>query len=84
MGRIKRDLPELDEIDKIIGRNLRKIRKLRGMTQYELSEPLNQGRYFASKVECGRKRLQLAEAIILCRELDLSITDFVEIIKEDL
>lgn len=52
------------EIDRVIGRALRNIRKKRGLTQEDVAKALHTSQAFVSKIETGKRSLRVAEAAV--------------------
>jgi transcriptional regulator with XRE-family HTH domain len=64
------------EIDTIIGRNLRRMRELRGLNQIDLGKALGIGFAQVQKYEAARSELTVSKIVILAGILDCAIDDF--------
>ncbi len=65
---------------KKIGKILRDARLKSGKTQKEISSLLNRHQSYVSKYESGEKRLDLLEAIKICRAIETDISVFIELV----
>ncbi|MDL2268761.1 helix-turn-helix domain-containing protein [Desulfosarcina sp. OttesenSCG-928-A07] len=54
-----------------LGRAIKKVRKLRGMSQYDLALRTNTSTKFISNVENGKDTAQLGKVLLLVRVLDM-------------
>lgn len=54
-----------------LGRAIKKVRTLRGMTQHELAMQTNTSTKFISNVENGKNTAQLGKVLLLIRVLDM-------------
>jgi transcriptional regulator with XRE-family HTH domain len=54
-----------------LGRAIKQVRKLRGITQKELSMRTNTSEKFISNVENGKETAQLGKVLLLIRILDM-------------
>lgn len=61
----------------VLLRMLRQAREKAGYTQVELAKKLGQTQSFVTKVERGDRRLDVVQLRTICRELGLTVTDFV-------
>lgn len=61
------------EPDAVVGRNVRKIRLRKGLTQGVLAKVMETSRPSVSQVERGRRRLTLVEAILLSKKLGFGL-----------
>lgn len=69
----------MKEAKKIIGKNIRKIRKVRGMTQFVLSEASGISRSYIGDLENGRRHSMSIDTLQkLADKLDVSIFDLLE------
>jgi transcriptional regulator with XRE-family HTH domain len=57
---------------------LRQVRLGAGMQQRELAERLGKPQSFVSRYESGQRRLDLLELRQICREVGVSLPEFVE------
>ena len=68
--------------NKIIGRNIKDIRKELNLTQEEFAEQLNINAQFLSQVETGKAGISIDNAINICNTAKCSSTElFKDIIK---
>lgn len=58
-------------------------RLLAGITQQQLSEQLNRPQSFVSKYENGERRLDIIETIEICKALNSSPHELIEIIAKE-
>jgi len=56
---------------------LRQIRLDAGLTQVELADRLGQPQSFVSKYESGERRLDLIELRQICKEVGVSLEEFI-------
>jgi len=56
---------------------LRAARQRAGLTQHELAARLNKSQSFVAKAESGDRRVDIAQLVILCRAMDIPLTEFV-------
>jgi transcriptional regulator with XRE-family HTH domain len=54
-----------------LGRAIKRVRALRGLTQYELAMQTNTSTKFISNVENGKDTAQLGKVLLLLRVLDM-------------
>ncbi len=54
-----------------LGRVIKKVRSLRGMTQHDLAMRTNTSTKFISNVENGKETAQLGKVLLLVRVLDM-------------
>ncbi len=54
-----------------LGRAIKKVRTLRGMTQHDLAMQTNTSTKFISNVENGKETAQLGKVLLLVRVLDM-------------
>jgi transcriptional regulator with XRE-family HTH domain len=57
---------------------LRSARERAGITQEELAQRLNKSQGFVTKAETGDRRLDIAQLVLICRALGISLPDFIE------
>ncbi len=55
-----------------LGRAIKKVRTLRGMTQHDLAMQTNTSTKFISNVENGKDTAQLGKVLLLIRVLDMA------------
>lgn len=60
----------------ILLRELRKVRKLSGLSQEELAKRLGESQSFVSKCERGERRLDVVELRSFCNAIGISFLDF--------
>jgi putative transcriptional regulator len=63
-----------------IGSNVRKYRKLKGLTQKELARKVSISRSFLSEIENGKYDIRLSLLDKICEVLGCDITDLLEYI----
>jgi len=63
---------------------LRQIRIEKNFTQMDLSKKLCQHQSFISKYESGERRLDLVELKFICKELGITLIDFVKRFEEEI
>ena len=57
---------------------LRLARERAGLTQEELARRLNKSQGFVTKAETGDRRLDIAQLVLICRALGISLVDFIQ------
>lgn len=62
-----------DELDELVAANVRAARAYRKLRQEDLADELGWDRAIISRIEAGRRRIQLADAIALCEALDIEL-----------
>jgi transcriptional regulator with XRE-family HTH domain len=65
------DTLEKAEVLRIIGRNIKRARLLRGMTQEALSDKLNKSTNFISLVERGESGVSISTLVDICNVLQV-------------
>lgn len=65
------------DADRAIGQRLRQIRWARGLTQADIAGIIGCSHQAVSRIEIGKVRLSLGDAMKICRRLNISITEFV-------
>ncbi|MDR0816567.1 MAG: helix-turn-helix domain-containing protein [Desulfovibrio sp.] len=65
-----------------LGVIIKRVRKMRGLTQRDLAMQTNTSEKFISNVENGKKTAQLGKVLLLIRVLDLG-TRLVDLREED-
>lgn len=63
---------------------LRVIRRERNLNQQELASRLNKPQSFVSKYEAGERRLDILELRQICLVIEISLTDFVVRLEQEL
>lgn len=63
---------------------LRELREDAGLTQYEMADELGVPQSAVSKIENGRRRIDVAELLVLCRVCDADPEAFVATLMERL
>lgn len=58
-------------------------RKDAGITQVELGKRIGQRQTFVSKFEQGERRLDIAEFIVVSREIGMDLNHFIQIVEEE-
>ena len=67
------------EIIILVGKNIRKIRKEKGITQEQLAFDCNFEKSTISRIEAGRANLTLKTMVKLSQSLGVELTDLVDI-----
>ena len=62
-----------DELDDLVAANVRAARARLNISQEELGDELGWDRVTISRIETGRRRIQLADAIALCEGLKIDM-----------
>lgn len=62
-----------DELDRLVAANVRAERARAGIRQEDLADELGWDRAIISRIEAGRRRIQLADAIALCEGLGIGL-----------
>jgi transcriptional regulator with XRE-family HTH domain len=65
----------------LFGKNLRKLRKERGLSQEDLAEKAGLHRTYVGSLERGERNPSLLNIVKLSRALDISVTSLLEDIK---
>ena len=65
-----------DNLDVVIGKNLRNLRSLRGFSQQKLGKEIDVTFQQIQKYESGKNRISASTMIALARTLKVSIMDF--------
>lgn len=70
----------MDEIQLYIfvGKRIKEIREVKGITQQELSDLCNFEKSNMSRIEAGRTNLTLKSLFVICNALDVTINEFFE------
>ena len=58
------------DIAKVVGKNLREARKLKGITQHEIAEELGKYQSDYSEYETGKIQLDYEKIVFLCKKFD--------------
>jgi transcriptional regulator with XRE-family HTH domain len=66
----------------IVGRNIRKHREEKGITQEELAEKVSLGRTSITNIEAGKQRTALDELYNIALTLDVAITDLLPPVQD--
>ena len=66
-----------DKICITLGKNIKKYRKLRGLTQEKMAELLEISQATLSKIETCERRLDIIELRQFCRVLNIPFVDFI-------
>jgi transcriptional regulator with XRE-family HTH domain len=69
---------------KVFLRELRAVRRSRGISQVELAVRLGETQSFVSKCERGERRIDLVEARSFCQAIGISLSDFIERLEQNL
>lgn len=62
-----------DELDSLVAGNVRAARARLQLRQEDLADELGWDRATISRIEAGRRRIQLSDAIALCRGLRIDL-----------
>ena len=62
---------ERSEVLKVIGKNIKQARRLKGMTQDALSESIDTSTNFISLIECGKSGVSLTNLVDICNVLQI-------------
>ncbi len=65
-------MKSINTISKIVGNNLKRARKEKGLTQKELAKELNKYQSDYSEYENGKIQLDYEKIIFLCKKLDIT------------
>ena len=69
----------MNSTEKVISRNLKKLRKKSGMTQEELSIKSGISRSYIANIECGRRHsMSVTTLLHLSKKLNVTIYDLLE------
>jgi len=71
------------EIIILVGNNIRKIRKEKGITQEQLAYDCSFEKSTISRIEAGRANLTLKTMIKLSQSLGVEMKDLVDILQKD-
>ena len=87
MRRKKKETAKIKMINKVVGRNFRKYRRVAGLTQESIAEKANVTIEYLSKLENGTYNARITTIIDLCRAVSITPTlllaDFSEVIFEE-
>jgi transcriptional regulator with XRE-family HTH domain len=72
-----------DELKKLYGLTLRKLRRERGLSQEILGEKTGLHRTYISDVEHGERNLSLINIYKLCNALNVSLSNFFKMMEEE-
>lgn len=64
----------INEHERRAVRRIAAVRKHREISQQEMAAAIGMRRAAVSAIECGRKHLRFAEAVAMCRVLDLDLS----------
>lgn len=62
-----------DELDDLVAGNVRAARARSKLSQEDLADELGWDRAIVSRIETGRRRIHLADAIALCEALEIEL-----------
>lgn len=65
-------IEEKNECLDLLGKNIKKIRVLRGLTQEELADKLNKSTNFISLIERGASGISISTIVDICNALNIS------------
>ncbi len=68
-----------DEVFIKIGKNIKKYRELKGLTQEQLADKVNKGINFIGKIEIAFSRPSLYTLIDIANVLDIKLSDLVNL-----
>lgn len=66
------DSTNKNDIQQVVGKNIKTIRLAKGMTQEQLAEKLNRSVNFVSLIELGKSGMSVPTIIDICNVLDVS------------
>lgn len=82
MKKLKKNLFPIDFFGaKELGQAIKSVRKMRGMTQWDLAMVTNTSTKFISQVENGKETTQLGKILLLIRVLDMG-TQLIDLREE--
>jgi transcriptional regulator with XRE-family HTH domain len=67
-----------DELDDLVAANVRAARARANLRQEDLADELHWDRAIISRIEQGRRRIQLADAIALCEALGIELRQLLQ------
>lgn len=67
-----------EELDALVAANVRAARARRRLRQEDLADELGWSRQTVSTVEAGTRRVTLADAVALCRVLEIGLRDLLQ------
>jgi transcriptional regulator with XRE-family HTH domain len=70
-------------INQIVGKHIKMIRKLKGMTQAELAEKVGLNRSSIANIEIGNQAILLQNLEVIRMALDCSMYDLIPVEKDD-
>lgn len=72
----------MDELSAAIGRNIRKYRKLKGLTIEQLAEILETETNYLGQCERGERRFSIDKLVDIVKYFDITINDIIPVSKE--
>ena len=70
--------PSVERHRRLVGRNIRKIRKARGITQRELGNALGVSNQQVSRIESGQRNISVDALFVISRCLGCETAEFLE------
>ena len=70
--------------NEILLKLLKRIRQEKGIRQIELADRLGVPQSFVSKYESGDRRLDILELRLVCKEIGISLEEFIRELEENL
>jgi transcriptional regulator with XRE-family HTH domain len=72
-----------EELDQLVAGNVRAARARQRLTQQDLADELGWSRPVVGTLENGNRRVTLADALLLCQALNLSLRELLQGAPED-
>ncbi len=72
----------MDELSAAIGRNIRKYRKLKGLTIEQLAEILETETNYLGQCERGERRFSIDKLVDIVKYFDVTVNDIIPVSKE--
>lgn len=72
----------MDELSAAIGRNIRKYRKLKGLTIEQLAEILETETNYLGQCERGERRFSIDKLVDIVKYFDVTVSDIIPVSKE--
>ena len=64
-----------DEVYKLIGKNIKKYREIKGFTQQELADKINMGLNFVGKIEVAFSHPSINTLVLIADALDIKLME---------
>ena len=72
----------MDELSAAIGRNIRKYRKIKGLTIEQLAEILETETNYLGQCERGERRFSIDKLVDIVKYFDVTVNDIIPVSKE--